>query len=77
MFEVGSVVLGYVGNVASWRRPASKDLVRRYNPMLTIQLCSTTDESAHTPAQSVTLADRVSLIALRDAINEALKEPQE
>jgi hypothetical protein len=42
--------------------------------MLTIQSCADTDEGAHTPAASVTVSSREGLIALRSAIDEALKE---
>lgn len=72
--EVGAVVLGYVGNVASWRRPKA-EYVNRFQPMLTIQTCSITDEGAHTPAESVSITSREGLVALRAAIDEALKEP--
>ena len=77
LYEFGAVVLGYVGNVATWRRsnpdhPDSKRYV--YNQMVTIQLCSSTDEGVHIPAESVTLTGRAALLALRTAIDEALKE---
>lgn len=73
MWEVGAVVLGYVGTVASWRRPAEEH-AKRYGPMLIIQTSADTDEGAHTPAASVTINSRAGLIALRAAIDEALKE---
>ena len=76
MWEVGASVLGYVGIVATWRRPTLEH-ARRFNPMLTIQCCSNTDEGAHTPAESVTISSREGLIALRAAIDEALKEHQQ
>lgn len=77
LYEFGAVVLGYVGNVATWRRPNpdhpdGKRYV--YTQMVTIQLCSSTDEGVHTPAESVTVAGRAALLALRTAIDEALKE---
>lgn len=74
-FEVGAVVLGYVGLVASWRRPATA-AHKHYTPMLTIQSCSSTDDGVHTPAESVTLLTREAMLALRQAIDEALKEPE-
>jgi hypothetical protein len=73
MFEVGAVVLGYVGFTAAWRR-ASPQYVKKYQPMLTIQTCASTDEGVHEPAASVTINSREGLIALRSAIDEALKE---
>jgi hypothetical protein len=76
MFEVGAVVLGYVGNVASWRRlSAAVPDNGRYPPLLTIHTCSSTvDEGGYTPAASVTLSGRESLLALRAAIDAALNE---
>lgn len=74
-WEVGAVVLGYVGNVASWRRPKG-DQAKRYGPTLVIQVGAETDDGAHSPAQSVTITSREGLIALRAAIDEALKEQQ-
>lgn len=76
MYEVGAVVLGYVGNVASWRRPAAA-YSRSYGPMLIISMSASTDEGVHEPAASVTVQSREGLIALRAAIDEALKEPAE
>lgn len=75
MFEVGATVLGYVGLIASWRRPADRSTANRMGPMLVIQACSDTDEGCHTPAASITIGNREGLLALRDAIDEALKEP--
>lgn len=75
-FEVGSVVLGYVGLVASWRRP-TEDYRGRYLPQLIVQSCASTDDGVHEPAQSVCIASREGLLALRSAIDEALKEPQQ
>jgi hypothetical protein len=74
-FEVGAVALGYVGLVASWRRQALISQTRTWEPQLVIQQCADTDEGAHTPASSVTIASRQGLMALRDAIEEALKKP--
>jgi hypothetical protein len=76
MFEVGAVALGHVGLVASWRRPTQKATASRgYGPLLVVQSCASTDEGAHEPAQSVTVNSREGLLALRSAIDEALKEP--
>lgn len=76
MWEVGAVVLGYVGTVASWRRPTPEHRTR-YQPQLIVQSCADTDEGVHTPAASVCINSRDGLLALRAAIDEALKEPQQ
>lgn len=76
MFEVGSAVLGHVGLMASWRRATDKHNALRYGPMLLIQSSGGAEDGAYTPAQSVTITSREGLLALRDAIDEALKEPK-
>ena len=70
-FVVGAEVLGYVGVVATWRRPVGG---LRRDPMLVIQSCADTVNGVYTPAQSVTISGRDGLLALRKAIDEALKE---
>ena len=75
LYEVGAVVLGYVGTVASWRRPSASNKNRW--PMLVITVCDATDEGVHTPAASVSINNREGLLALRSAIDEALKETGE
>lgn len=78
MFEVGAVALGYVGIVASWRRPTQIESARRgYGAQLIVHTSASTDDGAHEPAQSVTINGREGLLALRAAIDEALKEPTE
>jgi hypothetical protein len=78
-FEVGATVLGYVGLVASWRRMSAAWISKQppggplYPPVLTIYSCADTDEGVHTPAATVTILTREGLIALREAIDEALK----
>lgn len=74
LYETGAVVLGFYGNVAAWRRTA-KHADRRYcqSPTLIITQAASTDEGAHEPAASVTLHGVESLIALRSAIDEALR----
>lgn len=75
MYEVGAVVLGYVGAVASWRRLSpTHQSAHRTGLMVTITVAASTDEGAHEPAQSISLNNRVALLALRSAIDEALKE---
>lgn len=68
--ETGAVVLGAVGRVATWRRSAQA----RWSPVLTVQVCSETDENGYSPAESITIVGREGLLALRFAIDEALKE---
>jgi hypothetical protein len=72
MYEVGAVVLGYVGLTASWRRPGSEQSSLAA-PLLVIQHSSSTGEGAHEPSQSITITSCDGLIALRKAIDEALK----
>ena len=74
MFETGAVVLGFYGNVAAWRRTA-KEVDRRFcqQPALIITQAASTDDGAHEPAASVTLHGVESLLALRSAIDEALR----
>ena len=73
-FEFGAVCLGAVGNTASWRREKPDLATRnRWHPMVIVQTSSDTDEGAHKPAESVTIGGVDSLLALRSAIDEALK----
>lgn len=74
VFDVGAVVLGYVGIVASWKRPTA-EYAKRHHPQLIVQSCASTNEGVNEPAQSVTINSREGLLALRAAIDEALKEP--
>jgi hypothetical protein len=74
VYEVGAVVLGYVGFTASWRRHAPGHGRPGQGQMLCINQASSTDEGAHEPAQSITITAREGLLALRYAIDEALKE---
>jgi hypothetical protein len=78
MFEVGAACLGYIGLVATWRRsapPAHATIApSRVAPQLIIQSCATTDDGAYEPAQSITIGSKEGLLALRAAIDEALKE---
>ena len=76
MYEVGAVVLGYVGIVASWRRMAPGQN-RAHAPMVIISTTASTDEGVHEPAQSITIASREGMLALRAAIDEALKQPEQ
>ena len=79
MFEIGAVVLGYVGQVASWRRPNMAyphgDMKRYVNyAQVVIQVSSSADDGVHTPAESVSVSGREALLALRAAVDEALKQ---
>lgn len=74
IFEFGAMCLGAIGNTASWRRE-KQDVASpgRWHPMVIVQTSSDTDEGAHKPAESVTIGGVESLLALRAAIDEALK----
>ena len=76
LFQVGAVPLGYVGVVASWRRPTAL-AGGRYHGQLIIQSCSSTDEGVHEPAQSIAIYTVEGHMALRGAIDEALRAPSE
>lgn len=76
MYEVGGTVLGYVGNVASWRRPTAEGYrLGASHVTLCISSAASTDEGVHEPAQSLTLVGREALLALRTAIDDALTIP--
>lgn len=72
LFEIGSVTLGFVGAVASWRRPLAPSGIK--NPMVIITTASDVEDGAFIPAASITICNREGLLALRSAIDEALKE---
>lgn len=74
MWEVGAVVLGHIGAVASWRRSAAGSGHKL--SMLVIQTSEQTRDGVHQPTASVIINSRIGLLALRGAIDEALKEPQ-
>ena len=71
IFEIGARALGYYGLMASYRRRIDG----AWEPSVCITSCADTDEGAHTPAQSVTINSRAGLLALRDVIDEALRQP--
>lgn len=78
LYEVGAVVLGSVGLTAAWRRYApGKERLAVKSQMLCISRVANSDEGVHEPAQSITLCSRAGLLALRSAIDEALKEDYE
>lgn len=71
-YEFDAVCLGTYGITAAWRRH-KKDAERRYGPTLTITQGSTTDDGVFSPACDITIATKEGLLALRNAIDEALK----
>ncbi len=75
LFIVGAKALAFHGLIASWRRPNPADSrAPHWEPSFIIQSAASTDEGIHEPAQTVTLNSRASLLALREAIDEALRE---
>ena len=76
VFLYGAVPLGARGLVVSWQRvnPAANVQVGRYGPAIVIMRCESADEGVHTPAASIDIYTRESLLALRDAIDQALSE---
>ena len=71
IFEIGARALGYYGLMASYRCRIDG----AWEPSVCITSCADTDEGAHTPAQSVTINSRAGLLALREVIDEALRQP--
>lgn len=75
LYEVGAVVLGYVGFTASWRRYApGHEKKHVQGQMLCINQVASSEEGVHEPAQSITITSREAMLALRSAIDEALKD---
>jgi hypothetical protein len=72
-FEIGARALGYHGLMASYSR--RRDRLWRSSVCITSS-CDHTLEGAHIPAQSVTIDNRAGLLALRDVIDEALRQPE-
>jgi len=72
IFEFGSVPLNCVGMAATWRRPREQST--RWAPAVVVMAASTTDEGVYTPAADVMIGGKEALLALRSAIDEALKE---
>lgn len=71
-FEFDSVCLGAVGITAAWRRHRL-DAKTKYQPMLVISQCSSTEETFFVPAVDITVNSVQGLLALRSAIDEALR----
>ena len=76
-FEMGAACLGYAGMVATWwRMKPSEDPMKkgwRQQPQVTVMAAEATDENGYTPASSVNISGTEALLALRSAIDEALK----
>lgn len=74
VFEFGAECLGAVGVTVSWRRvKPGVATPGKWSPMVVIQECSTMDEGAFQPATSITVAGKDALLALRAAVDEALR----
>ena len=69
-YEIGAKALGYYGLTATWR----KRVDGRLSPIVNITAAASTDDGVFEPAQSVTINSREGLIALREVIDEALRE---
>ena len=78
-FETGAVCLGHASLVASWwRSAASTNTGYRRQPQINIFEASASYENVYTPAASLTINGKESLLALRAVIDEALRnEPDE
>ena len=75
--EMGAACLGYAGMAATWWRmkPAENPMQRgwRKSPQITVLMAECTVENGYTPASSVNISGTEALLALRSAIDEALK----
>jgi hypothetical protein len=71
-YEFDAVCLGAVGITAAWRRH-KPDVKNRCSPVMVISQSSTVDDGAFVPAADVTIVTIHGLLALRDAIDEALR----
>lgn len=74
-YIVGAAVLGGYGQVASWRRSdPDHPVAKKWGPVLCLMQGETSEEGILIPARDVTISGREALLALRAAIDEALKE---
>ena len=75
--ETGAECLGFAGMAVTWwRMKPSEDQMKkgwRQQPQITVLVAETTDENGYTPASSVNISGTKALLALRSAIDEALK----
>jgi hypothetical protein len=67
MIERKLINLGYADLFAVISVP-SDDHPRSTSPVLTLFHLASTDEQAHTPAQSIELYGKAALVALRDSL---------
>lgn len=72
LFYTGARVLGAYGLMASWRRRVDG----RWEPNVCITAAASSDAGVHAPAQSVDINSRAGLLALRDVIDEALRQDE-
>ena len=70
--EKGASVVGYPGLVASWQRYRTEAKIK-YQPYLVLMTSGGVGESTYEPPQSISVNGKEALIALRDAVDEALK----
>ncbi len=66
--EHGAVCLGQPKLVAQWNRGG------KWEPVIYIQYAADVYEGVYVPAASIPICGRTALIALREAINQALEE---
>lgn len=71
--EMGAIVLQYVGQVAAWHRTNPETGELRWQPMVVIQCCGGNGDHGYEPPQSISLSGKEALLALKQAIDEAIK----
>ena len=75
--EMGAECLGFAGMAATWwRMKPSEDPMKKgwlKQPQVTVLMAECTDENGYAPASSVNISGTEALLALRSAIDEALK----
>ena len=69
-YQYGAVPLAGIEKVASWQRAE----FRGQTPLVVIHERHTMEDGGYYPASSITLFGRDQLLALRGAIDEALKD---
>ena len=72
IYEFDATCLGAYGLTATWRRHKI-DVRTRYEPLLMISAAGTADEGVFIPACDISITTVQGLLALRAAIDEALK----
>lgn len=74
LFEFDVTCLGAYGLTAAWRRAkVGVEQWERWQPTLLISAASTADEGVFAPACDISITSVQGLLALRAAIDEALK----